>query len=135
MREEKKSLSEMDLAQFTGSDIRYRHGLNRRVHFTEGVKYLADQAGAWWLVDQIAIYQGSRKLVAAQTRDDRLKWLQFWRLEVSEDSRGILSCVADSGEKPVIRENLRYTDFPLSQIDIWVGYDGMSWVLYLPSEH
>jgi hypothetical protein len=44
-----KTLNKSDLAQFTGSESWYRHGINRAVLFTDGAKYVADQAGTYWL--------------------------------------------------------------------------------------
>ena len=43
------------LAQFTGSQHFYRHGLVREVLYTEGVEYVVDNAGAYWLLDAIAL--------------------------------------------------------------------------------
>jgi hypothetical protein len=51
------TLSESQLRQFTGSENWYRHGINRAVLFTDGAKFLADQGGAYWLLDIIAIAQ------------------------------------------------------------------------------
>jgi hypothetical protein len=42
------------LAQFTGTEHYYR--LNRRCLITDGAKYLADEAGAYWLLDAGASY-------------------------------------------------------------------------------
>ena len=53
----KKTLSKSDLAQFTGSENWYRHGINRNVLYTEGVQYVAEHGGAHWLLDEIAITQ------------------------------------------------------------------------------
>ena len=55
---------ESDLAQFTGSENYYRHSLNRKFMHTDGVNYLAEKAGAFWLVDLIASHQLSRKVRA-----------------------------------------------------------------------
>jgi hypothetical protein len=55
MNEEK--FSEAALRQFTGSEHWYRHGLNRAVLYTDGAKYVADQGGAYWLIDEIALAQ------------------------------------------------------------------------------
>ncbi len=44
------TLTQADLRQFTGSEHWYRHGLNRKVLFTDGAKYVADTAGAYWLL-------------------------------------------------------------------------------------
>lgn len=53
----RKSLSPADLDQFTGSENWHRHWCNRHVTYTDGAKYLADNAGAYWLLDEIAIIQ------------------------------------------------------------------------------
>ena len=44
-------LDPLMLAQFTGSQNFYRHSLVREVLYTEGVEYVADAAGAHWLLD------------------------------------------------------------------------------------
>ena len=49
-----QTLCKADLAGFTGSQTFFRHGLNRRFLFTEGVKFFADRAGAYWLLDVLA---------------------------------------------------------------------------------
>jgi hypothetical protein len=48
-------LTKAELRQFTGSEQWYRHGLVRSVLFTDGAKYVADQGGAYWLLDEIAL--------------------------------------------------------------------------------
>lgn len=52
-----KSFDKAMLKQFTGSTTWYRHGLNRRVNFSDGAKYVADTAGGYWLLDEIALVQ------------------------------------------------------------------------------
>ena len=48
-------LRKADLMQFTGTKQWYRHALNRKVLFTDGAKYVADTACAYWLHDEIAL--------------------------------------------------------------------------------
>ena len=43
------------MAQFTGAERFYRFGLRGDVLITEGVKYVADTAGANWLLDAICV--------------------------------------------------------------------------------
>ncbi len=50
-------LNESDLAQFTGSQTWYRHPLMRKISYTDGVKFMADKAGAHWLIDMIVSWQ------------------------------------------------------------------------------
>ena len=66
--------------------------------------------------------------------DSRIGSLQFWRLVVT-GSEAVLTAQVDSGVEPFIRQEIPYTDFPLESIDIWAGFDGTRWTLYLPSEH
>ena len=127
-------LTHADLRQFTGDLKRFRHSLNRRVIYTPGVQFLAEKAGAYWLIDAIASYMGSPQLNKAIAEDDRLASLQFWRLDVTGNT-AVLTCRADSGVEPVIRQEIEYTDFPLDHIDVWVGFDNEYWTIYLPSEH
>lgn len=128
------ALSLNDLAQFTGELQRFRHPLNPRVIYTPGVHYLAEQAGAYWLIDAIASYFGSEVMERAMAKDHRLRSLQIWKLKVN-DHAAVLTAEADSGVPPFVREEIPFTDFPLDEIDIWAGFDGTYWTLYLPSEH
>lgn len=124
----------VQLRHFTGSERFYRHLLNRQVVFTEGVRFLAEQAEAFWLIDAIASYFGSPEMRAAMSSDPRLNSMQFWTLTVT-DGRGELEMEADADEPAAITQDVPFTDFPLDRIDIWAGYSGESWTLYLPSEH
>ncbi len=132
---EKKTVTEHDLKQFTGDIERYHHWFNRRVIYTPGVQYLAERAQAYWLLDSIAFYFGSDEMVQAANRDPRLRDMQFWRLEVRADQSALLSARADSDEDPFISQLIPFTDIPLRHVDIWAGFDGQYWTLYLPSEH
>jgi hypothetical protein len=38
-------------------------------------------------------------------------------------------------EQPFYTRLIPFTDFPLDYADIWAGFDGERWTLYLPSEH
>jgi hypothetical protein len=116
-------LTQADLNQFTGSETWYRHGINRNVLFTDGAKYIADHAGAYWLLDEIAIIQPHDKRVAAEE-------FQVWKLVVRSDSTATLTC-EDGNGNIVFSKDIEYTDFPLDEISLWFANN----VIYLPSEH
>ena len=116
-------LTKADLEQFTGAEYYYRHSINRKVLFTDGVKYLADKAGAYWLLDEIALIQPYDKRVAVEE-------FQVWTLSVGCDNAASLKC--DDGNGNVIySKNIEFTDFPLDEVKLWFAND----VIYLPSEH
>ena len=116
-------LSEHVLMQFTGSENWYRHAFNRKVVFTDGVKHVADAAGAYWLLDEIALAQRYVKAVAEET-------FQCWRLSVNQDSTGILVC-EDGNGTAVYKKALDYTDFPVAGVTLWFADS----TIFLPSEY
>lgn len=124
-----KPLTQFDLDQFRGGDEKYAHWL-RRLVFTEGVHYMANRAGAFWLIDIIASYQIHKKVKS----NKRLQEFQLWELKVKTDKDGRKSAVVtlreDTGEPVVIRQKIEYTDFPLDYIKLYVEGD----TLMLPSE-
>ena len=128
-------LSNADLMQFTGGTQRYRTWANKNVIFTEGVEYLARTAEAFWLIDCITSYFGTRLMRGAMQQDERLKSLQFWRLEVHDDRSATVTARADTGVEPFVTQQIGFTDGPLDSVDIWADFDGTRWTLYLPSEH
>ena len=116
-------ITESDLAQFTGTEHYYKNFLG--LLYTDGVQYLAEKVGAYWLIDTIGSYQ--KKL----TKNGRLKDFQLWKLTVNvAEKSGILVCREDTGKLPVVTQALEYTDFPFD-ITLYVE----NGVLLLPSEH
>ena len=63
---------------FTGRECFFRHGIIEEVVLTEGAKFLADRAKAYWLLDEIALCQRYEENVAAQE-------FQLWTLAVNVD--------------------------------------------------
>ena len=118
----KPNLNETDLAQFTGNEHWYRHPLMRSVLYTDGAKYVADAAGAYWLLDEIAFAQAERKIAAED--------FQVWTLSVNADATATLSC-EDGNDHVVCAKVIPYTDFPAPGIALWLAGN----VIYLPSEH
>jgi len=116
-------LTKADLEQFTGTEYYYRHSINRKVLFTDGVKYLAEKAGAYWLLDEIALIQPRDERVAVEE-------FQVWTLSVAADKTASLEC-DDGNGNVVYSKDIGFTDFPLDEVKLWFAND----VIYLPSEH
>jgi hypothetical protein len=118
----KSSLNLSDLDQFTGTEQWHRHPLMRSVFFTDGAKYVADTAGAYWLLDEIAFAQASAKVAREE--------FQVWKLAVAANATATLTC-KDGNDHVVSRKTLSFTDFPAPGIELWFA----NGVIYLPSEH
>jgi hypothetical protein len=80
-----EGLNLVDLRQFTGTERWYRNASNPKVLFTDGAKYVADHAGAHWLLDEIALSQIRKSCVGAEG-------FQVWKLNVNIDMSAELIC-------------------------------------------
>ena len=109
--------------QFTGSENWYRHGLNRKVLYTDGAQHVAERGGAHWLLDEIALIQPYDKAVAAEE-------FQVWKLTVRLDRTAVLTC-DDGNGKIVFSKEIEYTDFPLDEITFYFTNN----TILLPSEY
>jgi len=116
-------LTAINLRQFTGSENWYRHGINRNVLFTDGAKFVADEGGAYWLLDTIAICQRHDKRAANEE-------FQVWKLKVNEDRTASLVC-DDGNDNLIYTQHIEYTDFPLDEITLYFVNN----VIHLPSEY
>lgn len=116
-------LTKSDLQQFTGSEYWYRHAINRKVLFTDGAKYMADTAGAYWLLDEIALIQPYDSRVAAED-------FQLWKLAVHPDHSATLTC-DDGNGRIVFTKEIGFTDFPLDEITLYFTDN----TILLPSEY
>lgn len=107
-------LTESDLAQFHGSETIYLHW-SKRLTYTQGVKFVAERAAAYWLLDAIASYQPRCQ------RDPMLRDFQLWELDVTGRA-AVLTCRRDSGrgEKFVVSQRIEYTDFPLDSLRLYL---------------
>lgn len=109
-----------DLGQFTGTLHWYKHSLVPSITYTDGVKYVADEAGAYWLIDLIAAYQHDPKV--------KVEPFQVWKLRLNGPG-AVISC-EDGNGNVVHSHEIGYTDFP-QDIEIWMT----DHVILLPSEY
>ena len=114
------------IAQANGFEKHYRHALSG-MSFSEGVKFVADEAGAYWLVDLILIASKFEHL------QGKCEGLEFWTL-TTKDGKGELICTdggMDGCEANVVySETIPFTDFPLEEFELY--NDGG--ILCLPGE-
>ncbi|MCA2720194.1 DUF6876 family protein [Microcystis sp. M169S2] len=99
--------------------------------YTDGVKYVAENGKAYWLLDAIASWQGEPIIKSNQD----LSQIQFWKLKVNPDQSAILICERDTDE-PVITQKIPLTDFPIPGITLYLcDMRTGKGVLILPSEY
>ncbi len=99
------------MAHFTGSDTFYRYGLAGDTLFTEGVKYVADAAGAYWLLDLISLANVYEPKVRSEE-------FQLWTLTVRDNAIGVVTC-NDGNGRIVYEQLLDFTDFPEPGIKLY----------------
>ena len=119
-----------NLAQYYGTQQWYRHMLNRKLLYTDGVHFL-EENGAAWLLDAIASYITPRLL-----KNPRLRDFQLWELKVNlAKHSAVLTCREDADVPPAVTQRIEYTDFPLESIKFYVEpISETQWCLMLTSE-
>lgn len=122
------------LAEFQGTNNYFKNMLGLR--YTDGIKFLADNAECYWLIDAIASYQKTA------LNNPNLAEFQLWILVVGNnhefikpnpENDAVLTCWEDTPgccDKPAIAQQIPFTDFPLPSIELYVE----GGVLMLPSE-
>jgi hypothetical protein len=110
------------LDMFTGMEEYHRFSPLSKLVMTDGVKALCEMCQCYWLVDIIASYQSPRLEKATGG-------FQVWSL-ARIGSKATVICDDGNGNK-AIRQQIPYTDFPLSAIKLYC-YNG---VILLPSEY
>ena len=117
-----KKFDPAQLSYFTGTEKYYR--ISRRHLLTDGTKYLAEAAGAFWLMDAAASY-----LIELGTND----WFVKVVLTLTGSSAELT--LDDGNGNLRARQVIPYTDFPMPQQTLYACWDGQHWVLMLPSEY
>jgi hypothetical protein len=104
-----------ELKEFHGTTMYHKHLFPGKspILLTDGCKYVRDTCGAYWLFDAILIYQDQKALRGIN--------FQVWELkQIRLDLTWQLTCREDTGKKPLIRQSITFSDFPLDYIKIWV---------------
>ena len=110
-----------NLAQFSGTTQWYKHPLFPKYVYTDGVRFLAVNAGAYWLLEFILSNQMLPEIKA--------EGFQVWKITVDGNKATI---VVEEGNDRVIKTfNISYTDFPLDSFTLWF----INRALILPSEY
>lgn len=109
------------LTHFTGTTQWYKNQLFPSFKFTDGVKYLADQAECYWLIDYIFSNQSIPKI--------KEQAFQVWKISLADNKATIQ--VEDGNDNIIQSFEIEFTDFPLPSFTLWF----VNQVLLLPSEY
>lgn len=116
---DKKKLVESVMFHSTGSEQLFRY--RGQAVFTEGVKEVADVAGAYWLIDAIFSY-------------GRKEEFQVWHLDVV-GSKAWLSMQEDTEAPVLVLQEIEFTDFPEGQWKFYLVVNPDQAVLMVPNEY
>ena len=114
---------EQGLRQHTGS-TQYAK-LYANLFLTDGAVYLADNAKSWWLLDVYASY-----LLNIIGNKDPFTCL---KMTVADNSAMVV--IEDGNDKVIAKQDIEYTDFPLTSITLYGCWTDGNWVVMLPSEY
>ena len=110
---------------FIGTEHYYSH-LIRTCVFTDGVKAMADQYQAYWLIDVIVSYQMTKRIKGIP--------FQIWSI-TSAQGKATIEMRQDTDQPVLVRQQIPFTDFPEGSLEIYCIDEGTKKVLLLPSEY
>ena len=117
-----KKFDPTQLSYFTGTEKYYR--ISRRHLLTDGTKYLAEEAECFWMMDAIASH-----LSEIGTED----WFVLIRVQVTGDQAVMI--YEDGNSREHARQEIPYTDFPMTSITLYACWNQENWVIMMPSEY
>jgi hypothetical protein len=113
-----------ELDQYTGTERYYHYSsMFPSILLTEGTKRMAEVCGAYWLIDVIASHVRSVKdsfSVALLTVNNGKA-----KFTLTDDLPANITYA---------KQSISFTDFPLPEMKMYVGFDGVDHVLMLPTE-
>lgn len=109
------------LKEFIGNDCFYKHPLFPKYLYTEGVRYLAKEGNAYWLIEYV---------FSRQDKNISKHPFQVWKLQVHKDRTASI-IIEDGNCEKITSYQLDYTDFPIKEITLWF----IEGTLLLPSEY
>ena len=112
------------LAHCTGTE--QYHRTHPGLLATDGAKYLADAAGAYWLLD--IAWSVLRKIT------DEFAVLEL-TLEAGSSRAEVLIHEGREPRTVYHRQSIPYTDFPLPSIKLYIQENGLERVVMLPGEY
>lgn len=119
--------TEIDLSQFYGSENLYRWNMLTKSVLTDGCKYLAEVAGAYWLFDAIDSHLTTQGL-------NQNTEFTVAKLKKIGDSDAELTL--DDGNGLIwMTQYIPYTDFPMDEIKTFATYNGKAWTHMLTTEY
>ena len=119
------------LMQFTGTEHWYRHPINKRVIYTDGAKFFAENAGmsgGYWFIDKVAIE-------ICPLLSDKKQFFATLTLQVDPDEHSALIQVGDGNGDTLATFEICYTDVQPGEWRFYLQDDIEHWVLLLPSEY
>ena len=106
---------ETELSGFYGTEKWHRHSiLFKRLSHTDGMKYLADRVGCFWLLDIVgSVLERVMK---------KGEGFSTWKI-ISADSKAVVT--ADDGNGNILyTQKIPYTDFPEGEFKFFVAEGG-----------
>lgn len=119
-----KTASELnqELPYFTGTMEYHRHG---SLMLTDGVKYLADNAECYWLMD----------IINSILCIPKVKKEAFISITLVKKNNEAKFIATDGNKKLLYTQLIPFTDFPLSEIQLFFSNHPSQRVVMLTSEY
>ena len=120
VKEEKIEITDLNnqFKDFYGTENYYKHW---KGVFTDGIKAMADQFKAYWLIDVVFSYQDKKISLVP---------FQIWEI-TSTGEKATVEMKEDTDQPILVSQKIGFTDFPRGMLKMYL----IDNVLMLPSEY
>ena len=103
-----KTVEKLDLSQFYGTEHYYKHLVGNMV-YTDGVKYFAEKAGAYWFLDTVGFEYG-----------ERFKNEEFLSITLTVAKGKAKVLATDGNDRTLDAANISFTDCPEGEFNFYL---------------
>lgn len=114
---------ESELKYFIGSENIYEHWMSKNLKYTDGIRYLCEKIGGYWLMDIIMSYN------KCDLKTQRCPF-QMWILTI-KNGKGDIIMREDTNTPVIVKHDILATDLPNVTLKLYCC-DG---TLMLPTEY
>lgn len=115
-----------------GANQFFRHPLNRRFIYSDGVHEVAEKAGAYWLLNILAIEFAS---VYGKAWVKGECGLGVVYLDVNDSNEATITLSLDDDHPPAYTRHVDYTDFPQGRWTFYINAEEGGLICILPAEY
>jgi hypothetical protein len=120
---------QMIMRESSGTTRYHRITLVKNFLVTDGVKYFAKEANAYWLTDIVASY------IRVMEKTDDYFFVPVLTVDKKQNGRFKIYREVSGNKKVIVRQNIEYADLPTGEYKFFLFREDEFFIMICPSEY